>query len=128
MNEFHLLARQTVKITSLITLLVMALWALLPMPWRPTIAGFATGAAVSCYFALSVARQIEIATQLALGHAKRKPGIAVLSRMAMVIVGAFVVSRAHWSVGMFLLGIFVYQIVVLVIRFKPGREGQGSDS
>lgn len=123
MLDFHLLARHTVRTTLWVTLLAVILWAIVPTPWRQELAGFAIGSAVSSFYALSAARQIETARRLALGLSNRRPGIAGISRLAVVALGGFVVSRFHESIAMFLIGMFVSQIVIYATLLITKRKG-----
>ncbi|MGZ4111789.1 MAG: hypothetical protein ACXVP5_05055 [Tumebacillaceae bacterium] len=117
MNEFHELARRTVRFTASITVLFAILWALLPS-FKPYFAGLTIGSAVSLYFAISAVKQTEMAADVALRNVRKRPSYVMMFRITM-IVAAIIVARVfesrigYVSLPMMVVGFFVYQIVIM---------------
>jgi hypothetical protein len=117
MNEFHELARRTVRITAIVTVLFAILWAVLPS-LMPYLAGLTIGSAVSLYFAISAVKQTEMAADVALRNVRKRPSYVMMFRIIM-IVGAIVVARVlesrigYVSLPMMVVGFFVYQFVIM---------------
>jgi hypothetical protein len=117
MNEFHELARRTVRFTTVITVLFAILWALLPSG-KPYFAGLTIGSAVSLYFAISAVKQTEMAADVALRNVRKRPSYVMMFRITM-IVAAIIVARVlesrigYVSLPMMVVGFFVYQIVIM---------------
>ncbi|ARU60537.1 hypothetical protein CBW65_05185 [Tumebacillus avium] len=117
MNEFHRLARTTVKYTLIITVVFAALWALLPS-LKSIFAGLTIGSAVSLYFAVSASKQTEMAADVALRNVKKRPSAVMMFRMVMILGAVLVVQALEPRIGYvslpgLLIGFFVYQLVIL---------------
>ncbi|MBL0385436.1 hypothetical protein JJB07_02140 [Tumebacillus sp. ITR2] len=117
MNEFHLLARRTIKNTTIVTVLLAALWALLPQ-YASVFAGLTIGSAVSLYFAVSVARQTEQAAEVALFQVKKRPSIVMVFRIVMVMAAILIMRIVEKKIGYvslpgLIVGLFTYQFVLL---------------
>jgi ATP synthase protein I len=117
MNEFHRLARSTVKNTLILTFVFAALWALLPSQ-KSIFAGLTIGSAVSLYFAVSASKQTEMAADVALRQVKKRPSVIMVYRMVMILAAVLVVQALEQKIGYvslpgLLIGFFVYQFVLL---------------
>lgn len=117
MNEFHRLARTTVKYTLIITVVFAALWALLPS-LKSIFAGLTIGSAVSLYFAVSASKQTEMAADVALRNVKKRPSAVMMYRMVMILGAVLLVQALEPRIGYvslpgLLIGFFVYQLVIL---------------
>ncbi|WP_152559224.1 hypothetical protein [Tumebacillus flagellatus] len=117
MNEFHLLARRTIKNTTIVTVIFAALWALLPR-FASVCAGLTIGSAVSLYFAVSVARQTEQVAEVALFQSKKRPSMIMVFRIVMVIAAILIMRIVEKRIGYvslpsLIIGLFTYQIVLL---------------
>lgn len=117
MNEFHRLARTTVKYTLIITVVFAALWALLPS-LKSIFAGLTIGSAVSLYFAVSASKQTEMAADVALRNVKKRPSTIMMFRMVMILGAVLLVQALEPRIGYvslpgLLIGFFVYQLVIL---------------
>lgn len=125
MENFHLIVQQVIKRTSYATLLFGFLWGLLT-PWKDIFAGLTIGSAVSLYFALSIARQVEMATAVAERKQKKRPVLALVSRLAMIALGVMLLRLLGYpSIWWFLVGLFTYQ-VILYGGMILDRRGKGS--
>jgi hypothetical protein len=114
MDDFHGVVRQVVKRTLYVTVFLGVLWLLFD-PWKSIFAGLTIGSAVSLYFAVSLARQTEMATAVALGQKKKKPIVAMVSRIAMIALGVMAIHRLGYpSIWMFLVGLYTNQVILFV--------------
>lgn len=117
MNEFHLLAGRTVKLTAYMVAVFAILWAVLP-DYKSLMAGLTIGTAVSVYFAISVAKQVDMAGMVAERKQNKKPSVMMAYRMVM-IMGAVLIVRAlepkigYVSLPGLVFGFFIYQIIIL---------------
>lgn len=117
---------RTVKYTILITLVWAVLWAVMPV-WKSIFSGLAIGSAVSVYLAISVARQTQMATNIALGGGNSKPVVPFVSRIAVVAVAALIANKlAYPNVYAMVFSFFTYQAVIFVDMYV--NRGQGNDS
>lgn len=113
MDEFTVLVRRTVRITLYLTVLWCVLWAVAPA-WKSIFSGLAIGTAVSTYFALSVARQTEMAAAVALQGKKKKPAIPLFSRIAMILLAVLIALKLSYpNVLVMIFSFFTYQGVIL---------------
>lgn len=117
MNEFHLLARRTIKNTTIVTVLFAALWALLPR-YASLFAGLTIGSAVSVYFAISVARQTEMVAEVALFQVRKRPAAVVMFRIIMIMAAVLAIKVLQNKIGYvslpgLVIGLFTYQFVLL---------------
>lgn len=124
MNPFHEMANRVTRRTFYMALIWAVLW--FAAPWGKSVfAGLTIGSAVSVYFAISVARQIEMATQVAEG-VKRKPGVAVLSRLSMVAIAAMVALKLGTvNIYAMVATLFTYQLMIFVDMRIPSRSRKG---
>lgn len=117
MNEFHLLARRTIRNTAYVAAILAILAAVLPS-LSGLFAGLAIGSVVSLYFAVSASKQTEMAADVALRNVKKRPGTMMAFRI-MMILGAFLLVRAlepkigYVSLPGVVIGLFAYQLVIL---------------
>jgi hypothetical protein len=117
MNEFHLLAGRTVRYTAYMVAVFAILWVALP-DYKSLFAGLTIGTAVSVYFAISVAKQVEMSGDVAERKQKKKPSVMMAYRMVM-IMGAVLIVRAlepkigYVSIPGLVIGFFVYQVIIL---------------
>jgi hypothetical protein len=117
MNEFQLLARRTIRNTSYVMALFAILWAVLPA-LAPLFAGLTIGSAVSLYFAVSASKQTEMAADVALGNARKKPSAMMAYRLIMIVAAVLVVRGLQPKIGYvslpgLVIGMYVYQLVIL---------------
>lgn len=117
MNEFHLLARRTIRNTAYVAAILAILAAVLPS-LSGLFTGLAIGSVVSLYFAVSASKQTEMAADVALRNVKKRPGTMMAFRI-MMILGAFLLVRAlepkigYVSLPGVVIGLFAYQLVIL---------------
>ncbi|MCX7569554.1 hypothetical protein OS242_06230 [Tumebacillus sp. DT12] len=117
MNEFHLLARRTIRNTAYVAAILAILAAVLPS-LSGLFAGLAIGSVVSLYFAVSASKQTEMAADVALRNVKKRPGTMMAFRI-MMLLGAFLLVRAlepkigYVSLPGVVIGLFAYQLVIL---------------
>lgn len=116
MNEFHQLARRTLRNTALVTALYAILWAV----WRhnSVLAGLVFGSAVSLYFVFSSTRQAELAAAVALRETRRRPGILAANRIAVMVGVILLANVLEPKIGYvsplgLLVGFFTNQFVLL---------------
>lgn len=117
MNEYNLLVRRMVRFTMYLTVVWIVLWAVLPV-WKSVFAGLSIGSAVSIYFALSTARQAELAGDIALKKAGRKPATQMGFRFLMILAGVMVyrVLSEKWGYISFpavVLGMVTYPLLAV---------------
>jgi len=116
-NQFHLLAGRTVRYTAYLVGIFAILWAVLPAS-KSLFAGLTIGTAVSVYFAVSAAKQVEMVGMVAERQQNKKPSVMMAYRMVM-IMGAVLLVRAlearigYVSIPGLVIGFFVYQFVIL---------------
>jgi cytochrome bd-type quinol oxidase subunit 2 len=126
MEEAKKLVQRTVRRTLFIALVWCVLWALVPA-WKSIFSGLAIGTAASVYFAISVSRQLETATTIALSGEKRKPGFPLVSRIAIIALAVMIVNKLSYpNVLSMILAFFTYQAVIFVDMFAC--RGQDKDS
>jgi hypothetical protein len=117
MNEFHRLARQTIRNTAYVAAFFAILAALLPSQ-KSLFVGLAIGSVVSLYFAVSASKQTEMAADVALRNVKKRPSVMMAYRILMIL-GAFLLVRAlepkigYVSLPGVVIGLFAYQFVIL---------------
>lgn len=117
MNEFHLLARRTIRNTAYLAAILAILAAVLPS-LTGLFAGLAIGSVVSLYFAVSASKQTEMAADVALRNVKKRPA-AMMAYRIMMLLGAFLLVRAlepkigYVSLPGVVIGLFAYQLVIL---------------
>lgn len=123
MEEFNRMVRQVTRRTLYATALFGVLW-LVFYQWKSIFAGLTIGSAVSLYFAISVARQTEMATAIALRQKRKKPIVALVSRIAMIALGVMVINRLVYpSIWWFLVGLFTYQVILLGgLALRRGKD------
>ncbi|HEU4962407.1 MAG TPA: hypothetical protein VFV52_00895 [Bacilli bacterium] len=119
MNEFQRYVQRTVKLTALATALFAILWVLLPST-KPIFIGLTLGSVVSLYFAISTAKQAEMAADVALRQVRKRPSIVMSYRIAMVMAAVLAkvflerkFGPGYVSLPMMVLGFFTYQFVML---------------
>lgn len=117
MNEFHHLARRTIKNTTIVTAILAILWVLLPR-YASLLAGLTIGSAVSLYFAVSVAKQVEMAAEVALFQARKRPSFVMVFRIIMVMAAVLAIKVLQPKIGYvslpgLIIGLFTYQYVLL---------------
>ncbi|MFC4769522.1 ATP synthase subunit I [Effusibacillus consociatus] len=126
MEEAKKIVRRTVKYTLYITLVWAVLWAVVPA-WRSIFSGLTIGTAVSVYFAVSVARQAEMAMDIAMRGGRKKPVIPFFSRVAVIALAVMIVHKlAYPNVYAMIGALFTYQIVIFVDMCV--HRGQDKDS
>jgi hypothetical protein len=124
MEDFHGVVRQVARRTAYVTVFWAVLWLILP-PWKAIFAGLTIGSAVSLYFAISIARQTEMATAVALGQKKKKPIVALISRIAMIALGVMAILRLGYpSIWWFLAGLYTYQVVLFAGMILDRGKGK----
>lgn len=113
MNEYHATVRKTVSRTMYIAVFWAILWIVLP-GGKAIFSALAIGAAVSVYFAVSVARQTEMAAAVAVRKEKKKPITAMVSRIAIVALAVMIQAELGYpNVLLMILSFFTYQGVIL---------------
>ncbi len=117
MNEYRATVRKTVSRTLYIAVLWTILWVVLP-GWKDIFSGLAIGSAVSVYFAISVARQTEMAAAVSVRKEKKKPITAMVSRIAIVALAVMMQAKLGYpNVLLMILSFFTYQGVILADLF-----------
>ncbi|WP_018132970.1 ATP synthase subunit I [Effusibacillus pohliae] len=126
MEEARQLVRRTVTWTLLITVVWIVLWVVAPA-WKSIFSGLAIGAAVSVYFAVSVARQAEMAMAVAMRGGRKKPVMPFIARIAVVAFAVMVAHKlAYPNVYAMIAALFTHQIVIFVDMFAHRKKDQHS--
>jgi hypothetical protein len=111
------LAGRTIRYTAFAVAFFAILWVVLPV-YKSLFAGLTIGTTVSVYFAISAAKQVDMAGMVASGQQNKKPSVMMAFRLIMIL-GAVLLIRAlqpkigYVSLPGLVIGFFVYQFVIL---------------